>query len=206
RQSMQRGSRAPHWRRPAETMLSGFEPRWEVSAPAVRLRYRTYDVAGRQARCYDLGRGELARAEVHDDAVFLGWSTALQAFEWVDHLHDLVVVKGNVLGLVVLSAGEPDIRGDLTWREVRALVEDPATVPLLVRIDVGRMSLVWREPEVFGGTTREAGVSASSFDAGRLRQLLESTATPKVRAWADDLLRDARQARTWAEEESPGRR
>lgn len=201
---VQKGSQAPAWRRPSEVVLSGYSPRWDVPEPGRRLEYSTYEVLGHQARCYQLGDGELARVEVHQELVFLGWTTDLEPVDWLELIHEPVVARGKALGLVILGEEEPDIRGDLTWRETRALVERPTAPVKLMRVDTGRLSLVWRRSPDHSGAPAEAGVSAPGFDGQRFRHLLLQSGTPQVKARADDFLRDARRARTWSREGTAG--
>jgi len=187
---------APKRRRPSISLLSGYEPRWEAEAPARPLRYRTYEVGGRQARRYELGTGHVARAEVREDRVFLGWTARVDAGEWLEVLHEFVGIKGNALGLVILGDGT-EVRGDLTWRETRALIDDPGVEPMLVRVELGAVSLLWTSSAASGDGFPEAAITTPAFDVSRSLQLLGASATAGVQARADEIVKDARQARSW---------
>lgn len=192
--SIEKGSRTPGWSRPLPAVSTAYAPRWEVGVPQRSVQYQAYEVGGRQARRYRLDGGNFARVEIHDDRVYLGWSTGLDASGWLETIHDFVVVKGNALGLVILGGGS-DIRGDLTWRETRALLQ--AGNPQLVRVDLGAVSLVWKAPQGSPDAPAEVGMSSPSFDLPRFRRLLKASAAAAVKADAEDLLRDARGVRRW---------
>lgn len=192
-QSMKKTSRPPQWTPQTPGVLTTFAPRWEVRAPARVPAFQLYEAGGKGARRYPVAKGEQVRVELHEDKVFLGWTTPLSAAQWLEALHDLVGVKGNALGLVI-PAGGTDIRGDLTWRETRALVANTEKRPSLVRLELGSVSLMWTEGKA---GRAEAAVSSPTFDVTRFSQLVSATATPKIQAAADEILRDARLVRLW---------
>jgi hypothetical protein len=179
--------------------MTTFAPRWDVQAQA-EPTFHAYEAGGRPARRYPVGKGEQVRVEVHDDRVFVGWTTPLNAAQWLEALHDLVGVKGNALGLVISAAGT-DIRGDLTWRETRALLTGGAEQPTLVRVDVGSVSLMWTAQR---GMAAEAAISSPTFDVPRFGELIGASATSGIQAGADEILRDARLVRLWGPDPGSG--
>lgn len=190
-QSMRKASRTPQWTRQTPGTLT-MAPRWDVQAPDRVPAFQLYEAGGKPARRYAAGKGEKVRVEVHDDKVFLGWTSALNAAQWLEALHDLVGVKGNALGLII-KAGGTDIRGDLTWRETRALLAKSGEQPGLVRVDLGGVSLMWTEQE----GRAEASVSSPTFDVSKFSRLMNATGTPRIQAGAEEILRDARMVRLW---------
>ncbi len=201
KQDIKKGSEEPSWRRESPVLLSGYTPRWDVQKPRPAIPFEAYEVGGRQARRYRPSPHEQVRVEIHEDRVFLGWTSGLEATDWLESLHERVGIVGNALGLIIFGDGK-DIRGDLTWRETRALLEDPAIRPELVRIDLGQVSKIWTRPPAGSEAVSEVGVSSPSFDIPRFRRLIRGSATPKVRAQADDILDDARLVRRWSGQRS----
>lgn len=195
-QSTRRGSTIPDWRRESPVLLSGYTPQWHVVAPGNDLEFSDYDFGGRAARRYDLGPAEWARVELHDARVYMGWSSALDAPAWMESLHDEVGVEGRGLGLIIRGDEGSETRGDLTWRETRALLEG-AGCPRLVRVDFGPVSLIWASTDEEAAGVWEVGIIAPTFDSGRLRELIRASGTSTVNREINAILRDARQARRW---------
>jgi hydrogenase small subunit len=196
KQEVKKGTREPAWRRESKTLTSGYSPRWEVQAARPATPFEAYEVGGRPARRYQLSPTEHVRAEIHDDRVFIGWSSELDSREWLESMHERIGVGGYALGLIIF--GDADIRGDLTWRETSALLAEPSVQPDLVRIDLGQVSKVWTRTPAGAGAVSEVGVSSPSFDTARFRRLMRASATPTVRAHIDNILDDARLIRRWS--------
>ncbi|MEX0790330.1 MAG: hypothetical protein WD178_06085 [Actinomycetota bacterium] len=200
RQSMKKGSRTPQWERPSKATLTGYAPRWDIPTPRKGPEFQVYEASGRPARRYLVGRSEQLRVEVHDDRVLLGWTSPLDAGAWLETLHEFVGVKGNALGLILPESGT-DTRGDLTWRETRDWLAKAESPPRLVRVDLGAVSLLWSRTNLGTNTGSEVAVMSPSFDISRFEQLIASSGTPRVKAAANDILKDARTVRRWKREE-----
>jgi len=201
RHSMKGGSRTPGWERPSGAVLTAAAPRWDIPGSRTGPDFQGYEVSGRPARRYSVGKSEQVRVELRQDRIVLAWSTPLDAQGWLETLHDFVGVKGNALGLIIPEAGS-DIRGDLTWRETRAWLQQTGAQPRLVQIDVGSVSLLWISGT---GSGKEAVVMSPSFDFDRFAQLMSASGTPDVRSVAAGILEDARLVRRWSREPKTGR-
>lgn len=198
RQSMKKGARTPGWERPSAATLTGCQPRWDIPTPRRSPDFEAYEVSGRIARLYLVGKSEQMRVEVHDDRILLAWTSPLDAAAWLETLHDFAGIKGNALGLILPETGS-DIRGDLTWRETRAWLARPGPQPRMVRVDLGAVSLLWsgmEDPEAGS----EVAIMSPAFDSSRFEQLITTSGTPRVKAAANDILRDARMVRRWRRE------
>ncbi|CAN5865845.1 hypothetical protein BH23ACT12_BH23ACT12_18070 [soil metagenome] len=200
RQSMRKGSRTPGWERPLTGTLISDAPRWDIPALKRVPEFQIYEASGRMAHRYPVGKSEQFRVEVHDDRILLGWTSPLDAGAWLEALHDFVGVKGNALGLILPETGS-DIRGDLTWRETRSWLAESGTQPRLVRVDLGAVSLLWSRINLDPDSPNEVAIMSPSFDTTRFAHLIASSGTPKVKAVASDILKDARMVRRWGREE-----
>lgn len=190
-QSLKLGSKEPEWRRPSDSLLSGYEPRWNLDDRPEKLVPTIYTVDGREARFYELSPTESVRVELTEDRFSLSWSTTLNAVQWLESLQERVIDEPGVLGLVILRENL-DSRGDLTWRETRLLVQDPALTPVLVRVDLGSAGLVWKVPVAAGPGIWQVGVTAPAFDQDLFKELMVGSASPLVLQRVVELLEDAR--------------
>ncbi len=202
KQSTKRGERTPGWERPSPVAI-GTMPHWDVPDVAHLPAFRVYEAGGRVARRYPVGKAEQFRVEVHEDRVFLGWSTRLDALAWLEALHDFVGVEANALGLVIPESGN-DTRGDLTWRETRAWLQRSGLQPQLVRVDLGSVSLVWARSTTEANGARESAIMSPAFDAPRFEQMIALTGTAKVKTRSREVLKDARLVRRWRPEGESG--
>jgi hypothetical protein len=198
KQSMKRGERTPGWERPSPVAI-GTLPHWDAPDVAHVPAFRVYEAGGRVARRYPVGKAEQFRVEVHEDRVFLGWSTRLDALAWLEALHDFVGDEANALGLIIPESGN-DTRGDLTWRETRASLQRSGAQPQLVRIDLGSVSLVWARSTTEANGARESAMMSPAFDATRFEQMIALTGTAKVKTRSREVLKDARLVRRWRPE------
>ena len=193
RHLISQGSLTPPCRRP-EQMEEAYRPRWDAVPPAPKLPMEAYQAGNRLGRRYELGPQDLAWLEWHESGVLVGWTTHLGALGWLEALHDLAGVSGNALGLVIANNGL-ETWGDLTWRETRALVEDSAIDPELVKVDLGTVSLLWKREDPAEGSLCEVGLSAPSLEDARVPGLMVATATAAIAVKAGAILRDA--GRSW---------
>lgn len=190
KESIKLGDKEPRWRKPSETLTSGYEPRWNLDDRPERLVPTPYTVGGHEARFYELSSVENVRAEATEGRFTLSWTTSLDAYQWLESLEERIGHEPTALGLVILH-DNLDSRGDLTWRETRALVGDSALTPVLVRIDLGPTGLVWKSLSKDAGQW-QAAVTTPSFDYDLLRELMVSSASPLVLQRVVELLADAR--------------
>lgn len=195
KQAMKRNSKEPEWRRPSEELISGYRPLWEEEKASRELVHRKYLVGGNQARCYEFGFGEHACVELDEGRILLRWTCRYHAAQWLECLQEQLLLD-SALGLVIFR-DQRDLRGDLTWRETQAMVQDLRRDPALVRVDLGDMGLVWQEQIALDEQVWEAGVEATYFDSALLRELMSSTATPRVAEALPQLLSEAQLVKYW---------
>jgi hydrogenase small subunit len=194
-QSIKRNSKEPDWRKPSPSLMSGYEPNWELDREPMKLVHEKYTVGGKEARYYELGKAEYIRVELDDDKISLNWTSPLNALDWMEAVQEHVKLE-SALGLVIFS-DEIDLRGDLTWRETQSLLEDPARVPSLVRLDLGSVALVWQEQVPLSKGLWQVEYSAQYFDSALLRLLMISSASPKVLENLPQLLAEAQLVKYW---------
>lgn len=194
-QALKRNSKEPPWRRQSDELISGYQPPWIVEKESRKLVHEKYVVGGREARYYELSRFEHVSVEVDDGRIFIRWTSGFDAGSWLDALQNQVRMD-EALGLVIFGE-KKDLRGDLTWRETQALIEETADMPSLVRVDVGDLGLVWQKQQVVGAGVWEVGFEASFFDSALLREVMIATATPRVVAELSHLLAEAQFVKYW---------
>jgi hydrogenase small subunit len=195
KQAIKRNSMEPEWRRPSDELMSGYEPAWEQEREPKKLFHEKYTVGGRQARYYEFSRSEYARVEIDDGRISIKWTSNFTAPEWLEAIQSEVSLD-TALGLVIYG-DEPDLRGDLTWRETQTLIEEGHRVPSLVRVDLGEVGLVWQEQLQRTPGLWEVGLEASFFDSALIRQLMVSTATPEIVNDLPQFLTEAQFVKYW---------
>jgi hydrogenase small subunit len=194
-QAMRKNSDEPNWRQQSPSLTSGYAPRWNSKQELKRLLHKKYSVAGSEARYYEFGPSEYAKVEVNHGRYSLNWTSNLNARDWLETLHERASAK-TPLGLVILK-DDLDPRGDLTWRETQALIEDTTRAPALVRVELGPIGLVWQEQMPRAENLWQVGVVAKFFDPAQFRELMISSASPLVAERIDEILEDARLAKHW---------
>lgn len=195
KQAIKRNSQEPAWRRQSDELISGYDPVWKTERAPRTLMHEKYSVGGREARFYEFSDTEHARVELDEGRIFLKWTTSLDVGEWLEALQAQLGLA-SALGLVIFR-DERDLRGDLTWRETQALVEQGSRIPSLVRVDLGDMGLIWQEQVTSLRGLWEVGLEATYFDSALLRELIGATATPLVVGGLAQLLSEAQFVNYW---------
>ena len=201
----------PPWRQPGPELTTGFTKTWNGAhttaprradsllqathgAPVTRIATShrivpiDYEVGGREAHLYRVGREEYLRVELYDGYYSVGWSSALGVNAVLDRLSPLLQ---DLIGKAVVFDEDAHQHLRLDPRAtLDRLKADPDSVSL-VRLELSNLTLVWERGDLAddGHTClSEVALIARVFDPQGCTRALHRTASALVAARANDLI------------------